>query len=76
MTFWFFALGLPLAACGAFAVACSSLAAKALVAFPRNNIAGMVLIVLSIITMETVVAEKENDAKVKVAEQEMYKYLS
>ena len=43
MTFWFFALGLPFAAYGAFAVARSSLAAKVLVAFPRNRIAGMVL---------------------------------
>ena len=43
MTFWFFALGLPFAAYGAFAVARSSLAAKALVAFPRNRTAGMVL---------------------------------
>ena len=43
MTFWFFALGLPFAAYGAFAVARFSLAAKALVAFPRNRVAGMVL---------------------------------
>ena len=43
MTFWFFALGLPFAAYGAFAVARSSLAAKALVAFPRNRTAGTVL---------------------------------
>ena len=43
MIFWFFALGLPFAAYGAFAVARSSLAAKALVAFPRNRTAGTVL---------------------------------
>lgn len=43
MIFWFFALGVPLAAYGVFAVARDSLAAKALVAFPRNRAAGAVL---------------------------------
>ena len=43
MLFWFFALGLPLAACGLFAVARPSLAARALVAFPRNRAAGVAL---------------------------------
>ena len=43
MIFWFFALGLPLAAYGIFALARPSLAAQALVAFPRNRAAGVAL---------------------------------
>ena len=43
MIFWFFALGIPLAAYGLFAVLCSSAAGKALVAFPRNRVAGVTL---------------------------------
>ena len=43
MKFWFFALGLPLAAYGLFAAMRPSSAAKALVAFPRNRVAGAVL---------------------------------
>ncbi len=43
MIYWFFALGIPLAAYGVFAVARPQLAAKALVAFPRNRTAGAVL---------------------------------
>lgn len=43
MILWFFALGVPLLAYGIFAVARPSLAAKALVAFPRNHAAGAAL---------------------------------
>ena len=43
MIFWFFALGLPFAAYGLFAVSRPSLAAQALVAFPRNRAAGVAL---------------------------------
>ena len=47
MTIWFFLLGIPLAAFGLFAVARSSAAAKALVAFPRNKVAGIALCALA-----------------------------
>ena len=43
MIYWFFALGIPLVAYGVFAVARPQLAAKTLVAFPRNRTAGAVL---------------------------------
>ena len=43
MNFWFFVLGIPLAAYGLFAVLSSSVAARALVAFPRSRPAGAVL---------------------------------
>lgn len=43
MIYWFFALGVPLVAYGLFAVARSSAAGKAIVAFPRNRAAGAVL---------------------------------
>lgn len=43
MTFWFFILGIPLAAFGLFAAFRPSVAATALVAFPRNRTAGIVL---------------------------------
>ena len=43
MTFWFFLLGIPLAALGFTAVFRPSLAAKAMVAFPRNRVAAVVL---------------------------------
>ena len=43
MIYWFFALGIPLAAYGLFAVLRPASAAKALVAFPRNQHAGTVL---------------------------------
>ena len=43
MIYWFFALGLPLAACGLFAVARPAMAAQMLVAFPRNRGAGVAL---------------------------------
>ena len=43
MIFWFFILGVPLALGGLFAVASPSSAARALVAFPRNRVAGIVL---------------------------------
>lgn len=43
MIYWFFALGAPLVAYGLFAVARPSRASQALVAFPRNRIAGAVL---------------------------------
>ena len=43
MIYWFFALGIPLAAYGLFAVARPSLMSQALVAFPRNSAAGTVL---------------------------------
>jgi hypothetical protein len=43
MIHWFFALGIPLAAAGLFAVARPSRAAQALTAFPRNRVAGIVL---------------------------------
>ena len=43
MTFWFFALGLPLVAFGLFVVARPSKAGAALVAFPRNRAAGVAL---------------------------------
>ena len=43
MIYWFFVLGIPLAAYGLFAVARPSLASQALVAFPRNRAAGAVL---------------------------------
>jgi hypothetical protein len=46
MTFWFFLLGIPLTALGFFAVVRPSLAAKALVAFPRNRSAAVVLCAL------------------------------
>jgi hypothetical protein len=46
MTFWFFLLGIPLAALGFFAVVRPSLAAKALVAFPRNRTAAVALCAL------------------------------
>lgn len=41
MISWFFVLGIPLAAYGVFAVLRPSLAAKALVSFPRNRIAAV-----------------------------------
>ena len=47
MTTWFFLLGIPLTAFGLFAVARSSAAARALVAFPRNKAAGVALCVLA-----------------------------
>jgi len=43
LAFWFFVLGLPLAAFGALTVARVQLAAGALKAFPRNVVAGRVL---------------------------------
>lgn len=43
MIYWFFVLGVPLLACGAFAVARPSLAANALVAFPRSRTAAVAL---------------------------------
>ena len=43
MIYWFFILGLPLAAYGVFAVARPSLAAKALVSFPRDKVVGAAL---------------------------------
>ena len=43
MIFWFFALGLPLAAFGLFAVARPSQAGAAFVAFPRSRTAGVAL---------------------------------
>ncbi len=43
MIYWFFALGVPLAAYGLFAALQPSRAAQALVAFPRNRAAGNVL---------------------------------
>ena len=43
MIFWFFALGLPFVAYGLFAVSRPSLAAQALIAFPRNRAAGVAL---------------------------------
>ena len=43
MIYWFFILGVPLATFGIFATAKSAAAAKALVAFPRNRAAGIVL---------------------------------
>ena len=46
MTFWFFLLGIPLAALGFTAVFRPSLAAKAMVAFPRNRVAAVVLSLL------------------------------
>ena len=46
MTFWFFLLGIPLAALGFTAVFRPSLAAKAMVAFPRNRVAAVVLCAL------------------------------
>ena len=46
MTFWFFILGIPLAALGLFAVFRPSLAAKAFVAFPRSKPAAVVLCAL------------------------------
>ena len=46
MTFWFFLLGIPLMALSFFAVVRPSLAAKALVAFPRNHTAAVVLCAL------------------------------
>ena len=47
MTTWFFILGIPLAALGFFAVVRSSLAAKALTAFPRNRQSAIVLCALA-----------------------------
>jgi uncharacterized protein YjeT (DUF2065 family) len=47
MTTWFFILGIPLTALGFFAVVRSSLAAKALVAFPRNRPAAIALCALA-----------------------------
>ena len=46
MTTWFFLIGTPLAAFGLFAAIRPSLAAKALVAFPRNRAAGVALCAL------------------------------
>ena len=46
MIFWFFLLGIPLMALSFFAVVRPSLAAKALVAFPRNRTAAVVLCAL------------------------------
>ena len=46
MTFWFFLLGIPFMALSFFAVVRPSLAAKALVAFPRNQTAAVVLCAL------------------------------
>lgn len=46
MTFWFFALGIPLAAFGAFVLACPGAAAGALVRFPRHAPSGIVLCAL------------------------------
>ena len=43
MIYWFFALGIPLAAYGLFAVLRPSVAGRALVAFPRNRPAGVSL---------------------------------
>ena len=43
MTFWFFALGVPLAAYGLVAALFPSATGNALVAFPRNRTAGVVL---------------------------------
>ena len=43
MTTWFFLLGIPLAAFGTFAAFRPSPAAKALVAFPRNRAAAIIL---------------------------------
>ena len=43
MIYWFFALGIPLAAYGIVAVARTSSVSKALVSFPRNRTAGIVL---------------------------------
>ena len=43
MTIWFFLLGLPLLAYGLASLVLTDLAAKALVAFPRNKLAGQVL---------------------------------
>lgn len=47
MNFWFFMLGIPLAAYGLFAVLVPSAAAKGLVAFPRSRPAGVVLCALA-----------------------------
>jgi hypothetical protein len=46
MTTWFFLIGIPMAAFGAFAAFRPSLAARALVAFPRNRAAGVALCAL------------------------------
>ena len=46
MTTWFFLIGIPLTAFGMFAAIRSSLAAKALVAFPRSRAAGIALCAL------------------------------
>lgn len=43
MTLWFFLLGLPLLAYGIASIAFTDLTAKAIVAFPRNRLAGRVL---------------------------------
>ena len=43
MTTWFFLLGVPLLAYGVFSVARPALAGRALVAFPRNRLAGWIL---------------------------------
>ena len=43
MTAWFFILGVPLLAYGAFSVARPAATARALVAFPRNRLAGWIL---------------------------------
>ena len=47
MTIWFFILGIPLAVLGLFAVIRPSLAAKKLVAFPRDRKAAIVLTALA-----------------------------
>ena len=43
MTFWFFALGVPLFVYGLFTVVRPQLATRLLLAFPRNRVAGCVL---------------------------------
>lgn len=43
MTLWFFILGLPLVVYGLMSLVCTDLTAKALIAFPRNKIAGWIL---------------------------------
>ena len=43
MTFWFFALGVPLFVYGLFTVVRPQLATRFLLAFPRNRVAGQVL---------------------------------
>ena len=47
MIYWFFTLGIPLAAIGLFAVVRPSRASQALVAFPRNHAVGTVLCAIS-----------------------------